>query len=129
MLRVNLRPLFLLARAAAAAAGRAGGRRVRRRGRRAALDPAPARPPTTRRRPGVLAFIRSLDADYRDQGLRANAVLPSVIDTPANRAAMPDADHSQLGPPGCRSEPSIGSWCRTIRPPRRARPIPVYGRA
>jgi NAD(P)-dependent dehydrogenase (short-subunit alcohol dehydrogenase family) len=43
----------------------------------------------------VLAFIRALDAEYKGDGIRCNAILPSVIDTPANREAMPDADHSK----------------------------------
>jgi len=41
----------------------------------------------------VLAFVDVLATEYRDDGIRANALLRSVIDTPANRAAMPDADH------------------------------------
>jgi NAD(P)-dependent dehydrogenase (short-subunit alcohol dehydrogenase family) len=32
---------------------------------------------------------------YRDQGIRANAVVPSIIDTDANREAQPDADYSK----------------------------------
>ena len=43
----------------------------------------------------VLGFIRALDAEYKRDGIRCNAILPSVIDTPANRAAMPDADRSK----------------------------------
>jgi NAD(P)-dependent dehydrogenase (short-subunit alcohol dehydrogenase family) len=43
----------------------------------------------------VLAFIRALDVEYKGDGIRCNAILPSVIDTPANRAAMPDADYSK----------------------------------
>jgi NAD(P)-dependent dehydrogenase (short-subunit alcohol dehydrogenase family) len=34
----------------------------------------------------------SMSAELRDQGIRVNAVLPSVLDTPENRQAMPDAD-------------------------------------
>jgi NAD(P)-dependent dehydrogenase (short-subunit alcohol dehydrogenase family) len=43
----------------------------------------------------VLAFIRALDAEYKGNGIRCNAILPSVIDTPANREATPDADFSK----------------------------------
>ena len=43
--------------------------------------------------------MRSLAIDYRDDGIRANAVLPSVIDTAANREQMPKADHSKWVPP------------------------------
>lgn len=41
---------------------------------------------------GVLAFARALDAEYGAEGVRANVLLPGVIDTPANRQAMPDSD-------------------------------------
>lgn len=34
----------------------------------------------------VLAFVDVLATEYRDDGIRANAILPSVIATPANRA-------------------------------------------
>ena len=37
----------------------------------------------------VLAFVDVLDAEYRDDGIRANAIMPSVIDTPANRESNP----------------------------------------
>jgi NAD(P)-dependent dehydrogenase (short-subunit alcohol dehydrogenase family) len=40
---------------------------------------------------GLITLIESLDADYGSRGLRANVLLPGTIDTPANRAAMPDA--------------------------------------
>jgi len=42
----------------------------------------------------VLAFVRALDAEYRADGVRANVLLPGMIDTPANREAMPDSDRS-----------------------------------
>ena len=34
----------------------------------------------------------SLAADLKGTGVRANSILPSIIDTPANRNAMPNAD-------------------------------------
>ena len=43
----------------------------------------------------VLAFANAVAVEYRSQNVRCNTVLPSVIDTPANRAAQPDADHSR----------------------------------
>jgi len=43
----------------------------------------------------VMRLTESLSAEVRHQGINVNAVLPSIIDTPANRAAMPDADPSR----------------------------------
>jgi NAD(P)-dependent dehydrogenase (short-subunit alcohol dehydrogenase family) len=72
--------------------------------------------------------VQALDADYRGDGVRANAILPSVIDTPANRAAMPDADHSRWVAPD--------EVARVVRflvsdesAPTSGAAIPVYGRA
>ena len=43
----------------------------------------------------VLRLTESLSAEVRSRGVNVNAVLPSIIDTPSNRAAMPDADPSR----------------------------------
>jgi NAD(P)-dependent dehydrogenase (short-subunit alcohol dehydrogenase family) len=43
---------------------------------------------------GVVRLTESLAAELKPRGIRVNAVLPSIIDTPANRADMPDADFS-----------------------------------
>jgi NAD(P)-dependent dehydrogenase (short-subunit alcohol dehydrogenase family) len=41
---------------------------------------------------GVIAFVQALAHEMRSHGVTVNAVLPSTMDTPANRAAMPDSD-------------------------------------
>jgi NAD(P)-dependent dehydrogenase (short-subunit alcohol dehydrogenase family) len=41
---------------------------------------------------GVIAFTQALSQEMREHGVTVNAVLPSTMDTPANRAAMPDSD-------------------------------------
>ncbi|MGE4337217.1 MAG: SDR family NAD(P)-dependent oxidoreductase [Pigmentiphaga sp.] len=44
---------------------------------------------------GVLRFTEALSEEVKDRGITVNAVLPGIIDTPANRGAMPDADRSR----------------------------------
>ncbi len=40
----------------------------------------------------VLNFSQSLSSELAEDGITVNAIAPSIIDTPANREAMPDAD-------------------------------------
>lgn len=47
----------------------------------------------------LVAYAATVAAEVLDSGVRINAVLPSVIDTPANRAAMPKADVLRWVPP------------------------------
>lgn len=43
----------------------------------------------------VMRLTESLSKELRSQGINVNAVLPSILDTPTNRADMPDADFSR----------------------------------
>ena len=43
----------------------------------------------------LVALTESIAADYRRSGIAANVIMPSIIDTPANRAQMPDAKTSR----------------------------------
>lgn len=43
----------------------------------------------------VMNLTESLAAEVANTPIRVNAILPSIIDTPANRASMPDADFSR----------------------------------
>jgi NAD(P)-dependent dehydrogenase (short-subunit alcohol dehydrogenase family) len=43
----------------------------------------------------VIRLTEALSAELREQGINVNCVLPTIIDTPDNRAAMPDADPSR----------------------------------
>ncbi len=43
----------------------------------------------------VIRLTESMAAELREQGINVNCVLPTIIDTPQNRSAMPDADPSR----------------------------------
>jgi NAD(P)-dependent dehydrogenase (short-subunit alcohol dehydrogenase family) len=60
----------------------------------AALDPPAEMGAYAASKAALIAFTRSLAREVASRGVRVNAVLPTTIDTPANRAAMPDADFS-----------------------------------
>jgi NAD(P)-dependent dehydrogenase (short-subunit alcohol dehydrogenase family) len=94
---------------------------------RAALEPFAGAAGYITAKAGVLAFVRSLDAEYRPAGVRANAVLPSVIDTPANRESMPGSDWSKWVPPEQIAR-VIASLCSDDFAPTSGAAIPVYGR-
>jgi NAD(P)-dependent dehydrogenase (short-subunit alcohol dehydrogenase family) len=128
MLHLNLIPGFLLARAAMPKLVEGGGGAYVGVSARAALRPFKGASGYITAKAGVIAFVQSLAVEYRDDGIRANAVLPSTIDTPANRKQMPNADHEKWVPPQ--------EIARVIRflvsddsAPTSGAAIPVYGRA
>lgn len=77
---------------------------------------------------GVVKLMESIDAEHRKQGIRANAILPSIIDTPNNRKMMPRADFSRWVQPT-----DIATVVRFLISDESiaisGAAIPVYGRA
>ena len=128
MLRLNLVPAFNLARAAMPRLAAAGGGAFICMSARAALRPFPGASGYITAKAGVLALVQALDAEYRGAGVRSNAVLPSVIDTPANRESMPDADPSKWVSPAEIAR-VIRFLCSEDSAPTSGAAVPVYGRA
>jgi NAD(P)-dependent dehydrogenase (short-subunit alcohol dehydrogenase family) len=91
-LRVNLRPTYLMCAAALPVLLRAGGGSIVCVSSRAAVQPFAGAAGYITGKAGVLAFVDALHEEYRNDGIRVNAILPSTIDTPANRRSMPGAD-------------------------------------
>jgi NAD(P)-dependent dehydrogenase (short-subunit alcohol dehydrogenase family) len=95
MLALNLRSGWVLSRAVAPSMIE------RRRGAivnvaaRAAFDHAAGLAAYAASKAAAVALIDALAADLKGTGVRANSILPGVIDTPANRKAMPKADFSK----------------------------------
>jgi len=126
--RLNLRPLYLVSAATAPLMASEGGGAIVAVSTRAALRPFSGAAGYISSKAAVIAFVGALDAEYRDDGVRSNAILPSVIDTPGNRASQPDADHSRWVPPA-QIAGVIAFLCSDDSAPTSGAAIPVYGRA
>lgn len=92
MLQLNLTSAFTAARAVVPLMVAAGRGRVVTVGSRAVVPPAGGFIAYTVAKAGVIALTQALAQGLRGTGVTANCVLPSTMDTPANRAAMPDTD-------------------------------------
>ena len=76
----------------------------------------------------VAALTQHLAAELRDDGILVNAVLPSVIDTEANRRAMPKADHSAW--PKTEEIARVIAWLASpLQTLTSGTLVPVYGRS
>jgi NAD(P)-dependent dehydrogenase (short-subunit alcohol dehydrogenase family) len=127
-LRLNLRPTYLVTQAALPHLVAAGGGAVVCVGSRAALQPFAGAAGYVTAKAAVIAFAQAVAVEYRDEGVRCNAILPSVIDTPANRAAMPNADWTRWVAPS-RLAGVIACLCSEDGAAVSGAAIPVYGRA
>ena len=65
---------------------------------RVVLDPPGGKTAYVTSKAAVAAFTRAIANELRASGILINAVLPDTIDTPRNRAAMPNADTSLWTP-------------------------------
>lgn len=126
--RLNLRPTYLVTQAALPALIEAGSGSIVCVSTRAALEPFPGAAGYAASKAAVVAFVKALAVEYRDDGVRANAILPSVIDTPGNRKAMPNADHSRWVRPE-EIAGVIAFLCSDQSSPTSGAAVPVYGRA
>jgi NAD(P)-dependent dehydrogenase (short-subunit alcohol dehydrogenase family) len=129
--RLNLRPTYLVT---AASVDRMLRNEPPQRGSivcvgtRAALQPFPGAAGYISSKAAVIAFAQAVAAEYKADGIRCNAILPSVIDTPANRTSMPKADHSKWVAPA-EIAGVIAHLLSTDSSPTSGAAIPVYGRA
>jgi NAD(P)-dependent dehydrogenase (short-subunit alcohol dehydrogenase family) len=128
VMRLNVKPCFLLARAAMPRLMERGSGAFVGVSARPALRPFPGAAAYISSKAAVLALIKALDAEYKNDGIRCNAILPSVIDTPANREGQPNADYSRWVKPE-----EIAKVVRFLvsddSAPLSGAAVPVYGRA
>jgi len=126
--RLNLRPTYLMIQAAVPHLLSGGAGSIVCVGTRAALQPFPGAAGYISSKAGVIALAAAVAAEYKNDGLRCNAILPSVIDTPGNRASMPKADFEKWVKPAQIA--GVIAWLLSEdSSPTSGAAIPVYGRA
>jgi len=77
---------------------------------------------------GLEILVRDLAEEYRQHGININAVCPSIIDTPANRKANPDADYTSWVQPQSIAA-VIGFLASDAARDIHGAIVPVFGRA
>ena len=97
LFRLNLRPTYLVTQAALPRLE--GGGSIVCVGSSAALNPFAGGAGYAASKAAVIAFAKAVAEEGRPEKIRCNAIVPTQIDTPANRAAMPESEHHKLVPP------------------------------
>ena len=98
-LTLNLRAGFVLARVASRVMVKQRSGAIVNVASKAAVDHAAGAAAYAASKAAAVAMIDCLAADLRGTGVRANSILPSIIDTPANRKAMPKAKFAEWPKP------------------------------
>lgn len=128
MLGLNLRSAYTIFRAVLPGMLKAGKGRIVAVGARAAIEPIANFAAYSVSKAALVALVKTVALEVKDSGITANVVLPSVIDTPANRAAMPAADASKWVTPESIAGLLVWLVSDAARDVNGAA-IPIYGRA
>ena len=129
MMRLNAVTAFLGCREAVRSIRRAGGGgRIVNVAARPVLQPVGGMVAYAASKAAVAAITQSLAQEVVAEGILVNAILPSIIDTPANRAAMPGADHAAWPRPAEIAR-TIGFLVSPASALTSGALVPVYGRA
>jgi len=128
MMNINLRAAFCCMRAALKPMQAAGRGRIVAIGTRMAVEPSPNFAAYAVSKAALVALVKTVAAEGQKFGVTANAVLPSTIDTPANRAAMPKADFSRWVAPQSIAKLLVFLASDAAADTSGA-VIPIYGRA
>lgn len=126
MLSLNLRSAFLLSRAVQPHMLEAGWGRIVHVASKTAVEPRASQVGYAVSKMGVVTLTEVLAAEVKRTGVTANVILPSVIDTPANRASMPKADYTRWVPPE-RIAATMRFLCTDAAASINGARIPIYG--
>ncbi|MCB1785866.1 MAG: SDR family oxidoreductase [Gammaproteobacteria bacterium] len=128
MMDLNARSVFYTCRRAIPAMLDNGGGRIINVSARAAEQPKGKMGPYCASKAAVLTLTESLAAENRHDNINVNCILPGTIDTPQNREAMPDADHSRWVPPAALADVVMFLASNAARCVTGAA-VPVYGQS
>jgi NAD(P)-dependent dehydrogenase (short-subunit alcohol dehydrogenase family) len=126
MLALNLRSGFVLARAVVPVMLKQGSGSIVNVAAKAALDHGAGASAYAASKAAALALMDSLAADLKGTGVRVNSILPSIIDTDANRKAMPGSDFGKWPKPEDIAR-VILFLCSDAAKVMHGAAVPVYG--
>jgi NAD(P)-dependent dehydrogenase (short-subunit alcohol dehydrogenase family) len=129
MMKLNATSCFLSCREAVRTmrAGGGGGRIVNIASR-PAVEPTASMTAYAASKAAVLSMTKTLAVELASEQILVNVVLPSIMDTPANRKAMPDADHD-IWPKVSEVADAIAYLASPGNRLTSGAQVPVYGRA
>jgi NAD(P)-dependent dehydrogenase (short-subunit alcohol dehydrogenase family) len=128
MMTLNLRAAFCAMRAVLKPMVAAKYGRIVAVGSRAAVEALPNFAGYSVSKAALVALVKNVAAENKDLGITANVVLPSTIDTPLNRKAMPNADFSRWVSPESIAKTLVWLASREAGDVSGA-VVPIYGRA
>lgn len=128
MLNLNARTAFILSRAVVPHMLAQGSGKIVHVAARAALAGARKAAAYSASKAATVRLVESLAAELRRENINVNCVLPSIIDTPQNREAMPKADHSRWVQPEAIADVMLFLASDAARAVNGAA-IPVYGKS
>lgn len=125
---LNARSAFILSRAVVPHMLEQGAGKIVHTAARAGLAGAARSAAYSASKGAVVRLVESLAAELKHKGITVNCVLPGTIDTPQNRAAMPQADHSRWVPPEAIAQVFL-FLASDVAWPVSGAAIPVYGQS
>lgn len=128
MIDLNARSVFNVCRAVVPHMLGHGGGRIINVSARAAREGKAGMGPYCASKAAVITLTESVAAEHRHDNINVNCILPGTVDTPQNRAAMPDANHATWVPPAALADVVVFLASEAARCVTGAA-VPVYGRS
>jgi len=126
MMTLNLRSAFLLSRVVLPGMLENGWGRIVHVSSKTAVAPRAGQAAYAVAKMGVITLTETIAAEVKGSGITANVILPSIIDTPANRDAMPKADPRKWVEPA-RIAATMRFLCSEAGGSINGARIPIYG--